>query len=174
MKFVSNLVNFIKASVLVTFSALDTAELLEYDWDGKFPRAHWHGWCEMWGSPYSVRVNNGEHVAEGGWLEIIHLARLSVTGQVTGANGSAAGRVDFRFQVAKDLFNSATYELPGLAVSVEADGTNTEINTEALDVGSFNFIRVHTIQNYGAQPVDVRCITCDGVRPVKIPDGGML
>ncbi len=170
MKFLERFIDFVKTSLLNSYTTLGVAELLQYDWDGVFSRKHWHGWLEFFGTPYSISVNGGATAAGvGGWIDVRHVARISVTCFVTGAAGGAAGRVDFIWQSAYDLINEdLQWFADNLRMDVMADGTNIVSETEVLDVDHMSYIRLHSLTNSGAVAVTCQARTMDGIRPVVI------
>ncbi len=169
MKALSYLGTLLKSIFFAGFSSLDVAELLQYDWNGMFPRRFWHGWCDLWGNPYSVRINNGSHAVEGGWVDVRHLHRLPTTCHVTGAGAGATGRVDFIFQAAYDLLNIDLQWFPDtLRIDMSATGVTEVLQTEELDVEQMSYIRIHSINNNNAVAVICRVTTPDMVRPVNL------
>ena len=168
MHYITNLLRMIGAFFSAGFGVLNVAEILNYDWDGLFPLAHWHGWTELYGNPFNVTVDNGEHVIEGGWLDVRPHDRIAVTCEVTGGNASATGTVDFVFQAAFSMVNPDQQWLPDdMKIDVLADAANTVKKTETLDVTSMSYMRLFRVRNRGVEPVVVRAITSDGVKPAR-------
>lgn len=173
MHYISNLFKLLGAFFSASFGILDIAEILNYDWDGIFPLANWHGWTELYGNPFEVLVDgtdagSGIHIIEGGWLDMRYHDRIAVTCEVTGGNASAVGTVDFIFQAAFSMINPDQQWLQDdMRIDVLANADNTVRKTETLDVTSMSYMRLYSIRNRGVEPVIVRAITSDGVKPVR-------
>lgn len=171
MKILSRFLYLLKTVFFTEFATLNIAELRQYDWDGVFPRRFWHGWCDFWGEPYQVTIDNGSHVVEGGWVDVRHLHRLPTACRVTGTGAGAAGRVDFIFQAAYDLINTDLQWFPNtLRADAMADGTTEVFENVELDVEQMSYIRIHSINNMGAVAVVCRVTTPDIVRPINTLD----
>lgn len=168
MHYITNLLRMIGAFFSAGFGVLNVAEILNYDWDGMFPLAHWHGWTELYGNPYNATIDNGTHVVEGGWLDVRPHDRIAFTCEVTGGDASAAGTVDFIFQAAFDIINpDLQWFNNDMRIDVLANATNKVTKTETLDVTSMSFMRLHSIRNRGAVAVVCRAICSDGVKPIS-------
>lgn len=162
----------LKFIVSSAYCVLDTAELRTYDWDGVFPRAEWHGWCSMFGTPYKMRLNSGVLSAvPGGWLDVKVFGDLSVTAKVTGT-GAGAGVLSIQFQGAMSLFDGVIRDEPSnMQFSADIDGTDEIETHESINVARWNYIRFWSAENLSAVDVDLELVTHDGVRPVKLPAG---
>ena len=175
MKFFGYVCNLIRTVLSSSFGVLGLAELLEYDWDGMYPRAYWTGWLEFWGNPYRVLIDNGTHNVHGGWVDVRHLARLNVQCIVEGANASAAGRVDFVFQAAYSILaDGLQWFPPGLRIDVMADGTSIVTSTETLDLANMSYMRLYRVVNSGAEPVICRAISANVARPIDTLDSELV
>ena len=168
MKFVGYVFNLIKTVLSSSFGTLNIAELLEYDWDGVYPRTFWTGWCEFWGNPYRVTIDSGSHDVLGGWVDVRHVNRLNVSCIAEGCDASAVGRVDFVFQAAYSIINDDLQWFPAdLRIDALVNGTTAVVSTETLDVANMSYMRLYRIVNSGAEPVICRAITTNAVRPVN-------
>ena len=168
MHYISNLFKLLGAFFSASFGVLDVAEILNYDWDGIFPLAHWHGWTELWGNPYLVAIDNGEHVVEGGWLDVRYHDRIAFTCEVTGGDPTAVGTVDFIFQAAFSMVNpDQQWFQDDMRIDVLANADNTVRKTETVDVTSMSYMRLYSVRNRGAVAVVCRAICSDAVKPVS-------
>lgn len=161
----------IKSMLLASFSTIDRAELRTYEWDGIMPRAEWHGWCELFGSPYSVVFDTGEQVVEGGWIDIRHLGRIAINAKVTAAAGINGSAILF-FEGAMSLYDTMIRDMPTdmqmIANVVESVETETH---GVIDIQKWNYYRFNKLVNNSNGAITLRLITHDGVRPADLPPG---
>jgi len=167
MKYFSHLLELFKAVTCFSFSVLGEAEIRMYDWDGVFPLKHRHGWCDLWGTPYSVLFNNGLGIVEGGWVDVRHLSRIKMDIKVTGSDAGTIGSVDLQLQATFDYYKEDLLETPSqLSGNAPVSGNTPEVsNIVDLDVASYNYIRVYSVFNNCVDAVTVRVTTGDYVRP---------
>ncbi len=160
----------LKFIALAVYSTLDVAELRTYEWDGVFPLADWHGWCDMYGAPYQVLFNAGEHSVAAGWLEVIALGSLQVIADVTGEAPGVVGSVALQFQGALALDNSLTWVKPSdMQFSAEVLDDSSVRTVQTIDISAWNYIRFVDINNMASGAVRLRLMCHDGVRPVDLP-----
>lgn len=165
-----NLLRLFKFMVVSTYSTLGVAELRAYDWDEVFPRVDWHGWCDMFGSPYQSLFNVGEHSVAGGWIDVAIFTSLEVIADVTGAAPGAIGSVALQFQGALALDNALLWFKPSnMQFSVEVSGDSEVRTVQTIDVSAWNYIRFIDMNNMASDAITLRLMCHDGVRPVKLP-----
>ena len=155
---------------LSTYSVLGTAELRAYDWDGVFPRALWHGWCDLYGDPYQALFNAGEHSVAGGWVDVAEHSSLVVIADITGSDPAAVGSIAIQFQGALALDNALLWDTPSdlqFSADVITDATVRTLGT--LDIAKWNYIRMSSVNNMASHAASVRLMCHDGVRPVELP-----
>lgn len=159
----------LRGILLTSYSALDVAEIRAYDWDGQFPRHEWHGWTDLFGTPYSVLFNTGEQVREGGWIDVRHLSRLPITAKIT-AGAGIAGMATLIFQGAMDLVSLIMSENPtDMQFSADVVASAETETHDIIDVQRWNYIRFHSINNLANGAVNLRIVTHDGVTPINLP-----
>lgn len=158
--------------LLSSFSVIDTSELRTYDWDGVFPKGDWHGWCDLFGEPYSVLFDTGEQTRESGWIYVLPLGRLPVNAKLTGAGVGVVGTVLLIFEGAMSLYDTMIRETPtDMQFLADVNGT-TEIETHGIiDISRWNYVRLKSVVNMASGSVNVRLVTHDGVRPMDLPAG---
>lgn len=162
----------LKHILLTSFSTIDVAELRTYDWDGIFPRGDWHGWCDLFGSPYSVLFDTGPQTRESGWIYVMPLGRLPINAKLTGAAADAAGTVQLIFEGAMSLYDTMIRDTPTDMQFIADVSGNTEVETHGIiDVHKWNYIRLQGVNNMSNRSVNVRLVTHDGVRPMNLPEG---
>lgn len=161
----------LKNMLLASFSTINVAELRTYDWDGVFERAEWHGWCDLFGAPYRVLFNQGEQIVEGGWIDVIHLARLPITAKIT-AGAGVAGAAILRFEGAQSLYDDIIRDIPSdMEMIADVNGVTETETHGVIDVGIWNYIRFNSVINNASGPINLRIVTHDGVRPIQLPAG---
>lgn len=165
------LLRLLKYIVLTAYSTINVAELLDYDWDGIFPRAEWHGWCSMFGNPYRVLFNPGESGVPGGWLDVAIFESIPITAKVT-AVGAGVGMISLQFQGAMSLFDRVIRDEPSnMQFSADIDGVTETETHDTINVDKWNYMRFFSANNTSNVAVNVELVTHDGVRPVILPAG---
>ena len=159
----------LKFMALCSYSTLGTAELRGYDWDGVFPRAEWHGWCDLYGDPYSVLFDVGSSSVAGGWVDVTTLASLEIFADITGSDPAAVGNILVQFQGAITLDNALLWNTPSdLQFSADFAADSIVRTLGRLDVLSWNYVRMLSVKNMGSHAASVRLMCHDGVRPVEL------
>lgn len=165
------ILQLLKSLLLPSFSVLDVAELRTYDWDGIFPRAHWHGWCDLFGFPYRVVFDTGESSVPGGWVDVHHLGQISVNAKV-GAIAGINGEIIIQMQVAMSLYDVMMRDTPEDAQFTAEVVANTTTDTIGIvDISHWNYMRLFSVINNANGPITLQAVTHDGVYPVELPAG---
>ena len=166
------LFRLLKFIALSVYSSLDVGELRQYDWDGVFPRAEWHGWASLFGTPYKMRINAASEVfVPGGWFDVSIFESVPITAKVTGT-GVGAGMISLQFQGAMSVFDSIIRDEPSnMQFSADILDTNEVETHDTINVDKWNYFRFWSGNNQSAVNVDVELVTHDGVRPVILPSG---